>query len=538
MKDHIKVLKKIITDLEAISEGRPFIKKIKPLVSIASDDLELQGRILYSIISFYLIDEITLQPTEKYNFVDMSSYYYRSESFSMSFPEYYRRKYRIIQDHIKRKNSLFFTYKNYINNTLNRANYHSIGEIGYIYGQDVNLKIPTSRQELLIEFFKETPNDFYKYFKSSFSIEKSNLDLIKHRFKNKYANFLLNRIENKPKSQYYNQKLEYLLNTKEEYILTSSGTAANLLVSLAINTNQKKKFIHKYWYYENLEEKDQTLYFSEILGKETDFDSFFICTEQSNYIDADKPQYFEDVKEHIKLLIQKLKNKPNKNFTLVLDITSTPDLELGNIPKNIEIIKTLSLSKYQEGLNTNFAGLVISSSQRKKELALVVKEKGLELSNTDYRFLFVPSIEKFVPRIKHIREFCSKIKFSYKGWLAVPVGLSVIIVPDNKTFVSFKKNFQSQTRYTDREFSWLIRDKINLYIKNSNLDNLYFGDSFLFKDSRINIQGPEIQKNGKTFKLRFPRISPGYEIKNQQYSEYKKLGRFLVDLYLNEYSKL
>lgn len=74
--------------------------------------------ILYSILSFYLVDEITFQPTQKMNLVDMGSYYYRSESYSIDFPHEFHDKYEIPYPHTERIFSIFYSEKTLWKNTL------------------------------------------------------------------------------------------------------------------------------------------------------------------------------------------------------------------------------------------------------------------------------------------------------------------------------------------------------------------------------------------------------------------------------------
>lgn len=541
MRHHKKTLSKIIEDLKQVPIGKPFIERISQIFYSSPNDLETQSKILYALISLFLIDEITLQPTRRVNFIDMASYYYRSESYSMIFPQRYHSKYNIIEDHIKRKNSLFFSNKNFIENYIKiKANsYEKLGNIYSVHGQKVDYKIPISRQEYLIEFFKESPEEFYSYFKSNLSIEDCCSKIVRYRLKIGYDKFLLECIEEGGRENYYREMLSYLLGEDEEFLLTSSGTAANILATQIVNTSKSKKFIHKYWYYENLKDNEKTLYLKDISGIEENFDIFLLCSEPSNFIDTKSPQIFESFKDSTEALLRKLGNKPDKNFTVIIDITSTPDFKYINLPHNVTMIKTLSLSKYQEGLNTNFAGMVIFPSNLKDRFLSLSEQKGLGISKYDSMFLFIPEIRKYLTKIKKVRELTSSLTLSYKDWKTIPVGLSFIIVPNNKIINQLKNRFLKQKAYTDREFSWVLRDKINDYIKTFELKDIYFGDSFMFPDSRINIQGPKVKrKDGSSFKLRFPRISPGYKTNKEEIKKYKDFCHFLIDLYISEYSKL
>jgi hypothetical protein len=67
--------------------------------------------ILYGVLSFYLVDEITFQPAQKMNLIDMGSYYYRSESYSIDFPHEFHKKYHIPYPHTERKESFFIQIK-------------------------------------------------------------------------------------------------------------------------------------------------------------------------------------------------------------------------------------------------------------------------------------------------------------------------------------------------------------------------------------------------------------------------------------------
>jgi hypothetical protein len=269
---------------------------------------------------------------------------------------------------------------------------------------------------------------------------------------------------------------------------------------------------------------------------------FFINIQPTNFIDEVNPFFFETIKEEVSTLLCKLE-KYNKEFFIVIDVTSNPFFSMQTTAKNIHIIKTISLSKYQEGVNTGFAGVVIADNADVLKIKPLSDSFGFTINELDKRFLFLQDIGHYKERILQIENFTNEQTFDYLGWRIYPTGLSVILVPNIETSRQHIKKFTNQTVISDRKFAWILRDRVNELIRKLGLKDMYFGDSFLFPTSRINIQGPSIKVSGHSdnpcvFKYRLPRISPGYETDLKNKKMYNDLYKGVVDIYMDEYSKL
>jgi hypothetical protein len=538
---HKKILIDLIDLLTKDYGEDVFLIKARFLLSKEEIQVGVIKNILYGIISFYLIDEITLQPVEKMNFIDMGSYYYRSESYSVDYPNEFHERYQIPHPHLERKFSIFYSNKNFIQNYLKAESGEELISVSIIKTEDPDLKIASSRQLFLIEYFLLHPQLFKEMLLANYSGKFKDSEVFKIRKENNFAQFLCSRITEDLSDGEIRTNLSKLLNKDQDYILTSSGTSANELVIQYLNSNNQKDFYHKYWYFENLS-SNQSHYFHEIETDLMNYDNFYINIRATNFIDMNGPVFVENIEKELNVLISKLE-KIDKNFNLVIDVTSNIFFNIQTNSKNLNIIKTVSLSKYQEGINTGFAGLVIADNVNIFKMRPVADYFGFTMNELDKRFLFLPDINQYRERILKINDFTNKQTLNYCGWEINPIGLSLAIIPNKETFDYQIKKFSNQVKISDRKFAWLIRDKVNELIKRLDLKDIYFGDSFLFPTSRINIQGPIIKasdhsENLHTFKYRLPRISPGYEIDLKNEDKYNEFYKGIIDIYIEEYNKL
>lgn len=542
MELQIKILQKIV-DILIEDYNDIFLAKIKKLLSNRKRVNEpMLSNILYGIISLYLIDEIATQPIQKMNFIDMGSFYYRSESYNIDFPSELHSKYKIANFHLDRNVSIFYSWKEFICNYLHRKPMELFGSIGFLVDNEPDFKMPCSRQYFLIEYFLQYPESFFKFFNAKYNSKFKKTKTYKIRKKIDYGKFLLNRIVKDEQEEDFKYKLEGILDEDSKFVLTFSGTAANQLSMQFFDKHNNKSFYHNYWYYENLGEK-RANYFYEIEHKAKIYDNFFFCLRPTNYIDLKNPGYIENIENCLNSLVNKLKDS-KKNHNLIIDIT--PDLfyKLKIETKNIDVIKTMSLSKYQEGINTSFAGLVIGSEEVISKMTILSDRLGFTLKSLDKKFLCLPQINKFRKRLTKIEEFNNVRLPDYKKWKVLPIGLSVILIPSEEIIDLHLMKFTNQNKIKDRPFSWILRDRVNELINKLGIKNMFIRDSFLFPDSSMNMQGPRINsrdygKYDHKFKYRLPRISPGYtscDLKNIDI--YYEFYKGIIDIYMEEYNNL
>lgn len=536
------IIKKIVSDIRESRKEDIILTWIENDLEDTNLTLEQLSKYLYVLSSIYLIDEITTQPTSRDNFIDMSSYYFRSESYSMDFPDWLHTKYNVPILHLDREKSLFFSNKNYIENFLGKKSTGEIGNISYICESDQNLKIPSSRQTFLVELFKTSPESLYTFYEQKFNPKLLNSQLIDYRNKVGYSEYLYKRTKNL-KEVNFKEKLKILLSKNENFILTSSGTASNFLISKYLDNENRKSYYHKYWYYENITNQE-TLYFFEIKDRVLEYENFYFNIEPSNYFDLEKPEFFEDIGKCIDELLKSL-GKSKKEFNLVIDSTSNPFVSFHNIPENVHIFKTISLSKYQEGLNTNFVGIVITNERHELKLNEIAKHFGFALTGLDKEFCYIPEMSKYKERNSIIYQFNQKLNLEYLGWRLVQVGLSYVLLPNKSIVEKHIKKFALQTKLNDRMFTWEIRKRINNLIKENKMSCFSYGDSFLFPASRVVIQGPQVdlmkyvkKPLQKAFKYRLPRISLGYKISKKEIKNYITFNRDLINLIMKSYDEL
>lgn len=538
---HKKILVNLIDKLVGDYGENEFLIQSRLQLLEYGISIDTIKNILYGVLSLYLIDEITLQPAEKMNLIDMGSYYYRSESFSIDFPPEFHNRYQIPYPHIERKASIFYSSKNFIQKYLKLKQDEELISISVVKTEDPDLRMPSSRQMFLVEYFLLYPNFFEEMVLTRYSSKFKDSEVFKIRSEKHFDKFIHRRVIEDGSDNEIRKNLTPLFDEHHDYVLTSSGTAANELVIQYLDCDNQKNFYHKYWYFENLGDKD-SLYFNEIENNAVNFDNFFVNIQPTNYLDKNDPLFFENIKEKLSDLLKKLE-KGNKKYNVVVDVTSNPFLDIQTNAANINIIKTISLSKYQEGINTNFAGIVIAKKSQVSIMESLSNNLGFGINELDKRFLFLPDIDQYRKRIQKIEDFISKQSLDYLGWKIYPTGLSMVLIPESEMFNQHVSKFSNQTFISDRKFSWLIRDRVNELIKSLNITDIFFGDSFLFPTSRINIQGPtvnasEYSKNTHIFKYRLPRISHGYnaDLKNEKL--YNELYKGVIDVYMDEYSKL
>lgn len=538
---HKDILMKLVGLLTKDYGEDTFLEKARSLLSEERIDVDTIKNILYGIVSFYLIDDVALQPVEKMNFIDMGSYYYRSESYNIDFPTEFHNKYQIPYPHLERRSSIFYSNKNFVQNYLNAKQSEELISISILQTEDPYLKMTSSRQLFLIEFFLLYPDSFKEMLLSKYSSKFRDSEVFKIRKEKNFDKFLCSRILEDLSDNEIRSNLLKLLTMDRNYILTSSGTSANQLVIEYLTSDNQKNFYHKYWYYENLG-KNQSHYFHEIENRETDFDNFFINIRPTNFIDITGQDFTEDIEKELISLVKKLE-KTNKTYNLVIDVTSNPFFNLYTNSKNINFIKTMSLSKYQEGLNTSFAGLVMAEGTDIEKMKPISDYFGFSIGELDKRFLLLPDVNQYRKRISKIENFTNVELPDYKGWSVCPIGLSLILVPNKKIMDYQIQKFSNQTKISDRAFTWLLRDRVNKLIKDLDLKDMHIGDSFLFPTSRMNMQGPSINasdysENSHIFKYRLPRISPGYNTDLGDAETYYCFYKNVIDIYTEEYDKL
>lgn len=501
-------------------------------------DSQKVKEILYCVFSLYLIDEIATQPTTRRDFIDMSSYYYRSESFSMDWPRRYMEKYAIDSDHIARRHSLFFSNENFLRNFLKISPSERLGSICGVETDSYDMKCPVSRQEFYINYFFAFPGEFRQLFFERFRPNAFSLPAVRRRITNRLDNYFSEILKSARKSNLQEQ-IKAILGPSDGYVLTNSGTTANELAIKLVENVQGKSFYHTYWYYENVNNHPCS-YFHEIAGHEIEFDTFFVNLNATNFIDMEEPTVFEGVGDELSKLMRILGGS-DKRFVLVIDVTINPFFHLDDVPPNVRVIRTGSLSKFMGGMNNGFAGVLLLDKAHAQEAQMAAEFYGVSLQGLDEKYAFIDDLALYPPRITKVSSYFTD-RFAYHGWHLVNVGVSYVLVPSKNTVKGHIERIIGQSALTDRQFMWRTRDRINELLSSMTL-HVEFGDSFLFPFTRINLQGPEIATqldtgSGMKYKYRLPRISIGFEEDPGNEKLYYVLFRGIIDALEEEYHKL
>ncbi len=148
---------------------------------------------------------------------------------------------------------------------------------------------------------------------------------------------------------------------KPDVFLTRSGLSANGAALMLVNdlfNQSERKFARTYgWYYENEPPKD----WAETSVGEANI--FLVISEPNSPLaDSDTDSYFKKRDEDIKNFLAKVRVKTDQKFVIIFDKT-TDLLDHSLIPKtdlppNLLVIETASLTKHQRGGKSYFYGAI------------------------------------------------------------------------------------------------------------------------------------------------------------------------------------
>lgn len=316
--------------------------------------------------------------------------------------------------------------------------------------------------------------------------------------------------------------------------LFNSGTAANeaAIRALAVHLNGQAAYIHTNWYSENVPTAEKLLTQTEELHSAK---ALLISTEPTSfYVSA----FDQPVAQTTRKFALQAHNNPHQTYHLLLDVTTSPSqflaqlIEPIDIPSNLTLIKTASLTKHQAGAKGYFFGVACSSCHH---LAREIEKEQEAVGGglLDNQILYFPrpflwrgeSMAMMLDIRDIISEHClslSKLRpantSSITTWSVVPHTYFCFITPPRDFIEDIVQVMQARTddpaplhmQAINEHIASVVRRVVGDVARPENSFGVRMGQSFGLADTRIVFQS-NISKVGQTkFLLKPPRISPGF----------------------------
>ena len=329
------------------------------------------------------------------------------------------------------------------------------------------------------------------------------------------------------------------LEFKEEVLLIGSGTAANetsLFVARDL-MDKGRVYRHPFWYYEN-EVSVFRLFGENIVKSENQADILLINLEPTNHFTLADPNSETPLLEVIENFVQRAVTLPNERFLLIIDVTTDPNLSLSDfikrdLPQNLILIKTVSATKHQKGGRDYFFGVISFATSAQTFDAVSEKISNYarliagELPDLNVVYFPRPTsvwLAEKRRRTSVLNRCLAKIRSfpNSQGWSITPYTFHSFVFPPasivNKISEFCAKTSEEEIKRKMFQINDFIYKAIVYTVERSAIDDVEIGDSFGLPVTRINTQGGESNVNGVSFRLKIPRISPGYNSSEQNLS--------------------
>lgn len=312
-------------------------------------------------------------------------------------------------------------------------------------------------------------------------------------------------------------------NTQDSSILFSSGTSSAEAILLALSkATNGNAYIHHYWYYENIATAQRIFRISDKIDHTTQV--VLINLEPTNFFTFDKSAHIENPIRAIGNLAQICRENPGTNRYVVVDVTIDPLFQVtehlgDHLPSNLHVIKTLSASKHQRGGRKYFFGVAYTTN--KKLFDEITRAKSLVGGN-----VYEPHIVHF-PRpstiwlakqsdtVKSINSQAAKdlSQKNESGWVLRPHTYHTFFFPPPEvleriqTLGTQNGSVEAEVEHFNDAVSRIVANVVN----EVNSPFIDLGDSFGLPFTRVCTQGGYNELNGVRFRLKLPRICPGYD---------------------------
>lgn len=333
----------------------------------------------------------------------------------------------------------------------------------------------------------------------------------------------LNRWEENSSKHWGNILREKVEDTQNNSILFSSGTSSSEAVLLTLSkVCNGNTYIHPYWYYENMPTAQQSFCITDKVTRSTQI--VLINLEPTNFFTFDKSANIETPIQTINNLAQICVQNPEINRYAVIDVTVDPLFRVkehldNDLPENLHIIKTLSISKHQRGGRKYFFGIAYTTDEKLSQE--IIKNRALVGGN-----IYEPHVVHF-PRpsfswLAKQREIVSLLNSQLANihmdigtvkWNLFPYTYHTFFFPPAKVLESIQNlgNRGGDIEEKVTNFNNKINKIVTDVVKKMDSPYIDLGDSFGLPQTRLCIQGGYSEINGVKFRLKLPRICPGYD---------------------------
>ncbi|MCX6705620.1 MAG: hypothetical protein NTV24_00740 [Candidatus Woesebacteria bacterium] len=333
----------------------------------------------------------------------------------------------------------------------------------------------------------------------------------------------LNRWGKNSSKHWGNILKENVEDTQDNSILFSSGTSSSEAVLLTLSkVCNGNAYIHPYWYYENMLTAQKSFCISDKVTRSTQI--VLINLEPTNFFTFDKSAHIESPIQTINNLAQFCHENPGTNRYAVIDVTVDPLFQVrehldNDLPPNLHIIKTLSVSKHQRGGRKYFFGVAYTTDEKLSQE--ITRKRALVGGN-----IYEPHIVHF-PRpsstwlakqretVSLLNSQLAKIHMDNNKvrWNLFSYTYHTFFFPKGEVLKSIQ-NLGSQNENIEgkvKNFNNEINKIVANVVKKINSPYIDLGDSFGLPQTRVCIQGGYNELNGVKFRLKLPRICPGYK---------------------------
>lgn len=306
-------------------------------------------------------------------------------------------------------------------------------------------------------------------------------------------------------------------------VLFSSGTSSAEAVMLALSRRTTgKAYIHPYWYYENIPTAQHAL--NKSVGVTDDMQIILLNLEPTNFFTFDEVQEIEDPVQTLNRLAKICREEADTVRYAVIDVTVDPLFQVkdhidGDIPENLHIIKTLSASKHQRGGRKYFFGVVYTND---KDLSVEIEQARTSVGGDIYESHIVHFPRPSAAWLDHQRDTVRNLNEavagsaqdkSESGWKLKPHTYHTFFFPPQEvldgiqTLGTRNGNVEDEVKRFNDEVSKIVEE----VVKEMGTSFVDIGDSFGLPQTRICTQGGYSELNGVRFRLKLPRICPGYD---------------------------
>lgn len=305
--------------------------------------------------------------------------------------------------------------------------------------------------------------------------------------------------------------------------LFSSGTSSAEAIMLALSERTSgETYIHPYWYYENLPTGQRLLNESPEITEDTQI--VLVNLEPTNFFTFDETQEIDDPIQTLNRLAEMCRGDDDTERYAVIDVTVDPLFQAkdhidGDIPDNLHIVKTLSASKHQRGGRKYFFGAAYTND---RDLSIEIEQARASVGGDIYESHIVhfprPSAVWLAHQrdtVRNLNEMVAKSaqETSESEWKLKPHTYHTFFFPPDEVLEGIQTigvkngNVEDEVKRFNDEVSKIVEE----VVKEMKTPYIDIGDSFGLPQTRVCTQGGFNELNGVRFRLKLPRICPGYD---------------------------